>query len=343
MNRFIYLPHQIILSMLKKRLRVLVKILPLAVLSVACVESAAAFSIIQNGTQIAGVLAVISIMVSLPAFVSLYIHIRKTNLGKLLLQPLIAMFIGFFGIMLNSIIDLWRIFNGVEVDNRTLITGINSSISSIIIAVGAIIMFFSVKKHGLFEISYYQKKKEEPQKPKTLEIPAPPKASAAAETQEKKPEPEKKRDSIFSRLYGTGGAEDTAKEPAKETKPAASENPAVKPAVEASAPIKAEAAAEKPASDAKATAETKDKEAQNAVSEEEESLEDAPKYEEGEKAEKSRPAAKSKAVKGKPAEKSKPAAKRKPVAKSKPAAKDKPASVKPAKAAAKKAGKGKKK
>jgi hypothetical protein len=311
MNRFIYLPIQIILSMLKKRLRILVKILPVIVLSVACVESAAAFSVVQNGTKIAGILAVVSIMVSLPAFVSLYIHIRKTNLGKLLLQPLIAMFIGFFGIMLNSIIDLWRIFNGVEVDNRTLITGINSSISSIIIAVGAIIMFFSVKKHGLFEISYYQKKNEEQEKPKTLEIPPPPKASAAEEVAEKKLDFDKKKDSIFSRLYGSARTEEPAKEPAK-----AQQVLSETPVAQASEQTNAEAA--KTGSDSK-QAEATEKEGQTPESGDEEALEDAPKYEEAKEIKKSKPAEKSKPVSAKPAKAA--AGKGSAAKKAKPAAK----------------------
>ena len=60
----------------------------------------------EEGHKFAGYLAVVAILVSLPAFVSLYLHIRRTNLGHLLFQPFLAMFVGFFGVMLNSLIDM---------------------------------------------------------------------------------------------------------------------------------------------------------------------------------------------------------------------------------------------
>jgi hypothetical protein len=129
-------------------------------ISLALIGSASA-SAAESGQKFAVVLTLVSIMISLPAFVSLYIHIKKTNLGKVLFQPLLAMFIGFFGIMLNSLIQIWNVFNGYEVNNRDLLMGLNSAISTVLIAAGAVMMFFAVKKTGLLPMEYYQKKEQE--------------------------------------------------------------------------------------------------------------------------------------------------------------------------------------
>jgi tellurite resistance protein TehA-like permease len=122
------------------------------------VAQGASATMIESGQKLAAVLSVFSILISLPAFVSLYIHVRRTNLGKILFQPLLAMFVGFFGLMLNSIIQIWQVFNGVEVSNKDLVLGINSAISTLLIAVGAVMMFFSVKERGLLPMEYYQRK-----------------------------------------------------------------------------------------------------------------------------------------------------------------------------------------
>jgi hypothetical protein len=114
-----------------------------------------------EGQKIAAYLTIIAIMVSLPAFVSLYLHIRKTNLGNVLFQPFLAMFIGFFGIMLNSILDVYRVFQGFTVDNYSIVMGVNRAISSVLIAAGCVVMFFGMRNRGLFSYSYYNKHKNE--------------------------------------------------------------------------------------------------------------------------------------------------------------------------------------
>ncbi len=121
--------------------------------------SAAALPLREEGQKFAAYLTVIAIMISLPAFISLYFNIRKTNLGQLLFQPLLAMFIGFFGIMLNSLVDIWKILNGYSVDNISVVMGVNRALSSVLIAGGCVVLFFNVKHRGLFSLGYYQKKK----------------------------------------------------------------------------------------------------------------------------------------------------------------------------------------
>lgn len=99
-----------------------------------------------------------NVLITLPVFIALYIHLQKTNLGKTLLQPMLAMFVGFFGIMLNSIIELLRNANKDNTENFLLIMSINRTISSIIIGIGCVLLFFSLKKHGLLHYVYYKKK-----------------------------------------------------------------------------------------------------------------------------------------------------------------------------------------
>jgi len=120
-----------------------------------------AIPIREEGQKFAAYLTVIAILITLPAFISLYLHVRKTNLGHLLFQPFLAMFLGFFGIMLNSIIDIWRIFSGYAVDNMSVVMGVNRAISSILIAGGCVVLFFSMKNHGLFNFDYYQKQNKD--------------------------------------------------------------------------------------------------------------------------------------------------------------------------------------
>jgi hypothetical protein len=117
--------------------------------------------ILVEGQKFAAYLTIIAIMVSLPAFISLYLHIRKTNLGNVLFQPFLAMFIGFFGIMLNSIIDVMRVFQGYTVDNFSIVMGVNRAISSVLIAAGCVVMFFGMRNRGLFNYSYYNKQKDD--------------------------------------------------------------------------------------------------------------------------------------------------------------------------------------
>ena len=117
-----------------------------------------------EGQKYAAYMTIAAILISLPAFISLYVHTRKTNLGRLLLQPFIAMFIGFFGIMLNSVLDIWRVFQGYEVDNAMLLMGINRTISSILIAVGCVLLFMNLKRHGLLSMAYYQKADQKKEK-----------------------------------------------------------------------------------------------------------------------------------------------------------------------------------
>jgi hypothetical protein len=119
--------------------------------------SAAAVPMGAESQRIAGYLSMAALLVSLPAFISLYLHIRKTNLGKVLMQPFLAMFIGFFGIMLNSIIDIWRVFQGYTVDNIGVVMSINRAFSSVLIAVGCVLMFLALRKSGLFSYEYYHK------------------------------------------------------------------------------------------------------------------------------------------------------------------------------------------
>jgi len=104
-------------------------------------------------------MGIASLLITLPAFIALYIHLQKTNLGKTLIQPMLAMFIGFFGIMLNSIIELLRVTNKDNTENFLLIMSINRTISSILIGIGCVVLFFSLKKHGLLHYTYYKKNK----------------------------------------------------------------------------------------------------------------------------------------------------------------------------------------
>ncbi len=122
----------------------------------------------EQGHWFASFLTIAAILVTLPAFVSLYLHMRRTNLGNMLFQPFLAMFIGFIGIMLNSIIGILRSQSGYPVDDFLAVMGINRAISSVLIAVGCVMLFFTLKKHGLFEYIYYQKsgKKVKPPAPK---------------------------------------------------------------------------------------------------------------------------------------------------------------------------------
>ncbi|MEM4267775.1 MAG: hypothetical protein QXK37_02995 [Candidatus Woesearchaeota archaeon] len=136
--------------------RCLLYVVVLSVLSDRCF----ALSFIQDGPKFAAIMSVTAILVSLPAFFSIYINIRKTHLGNVLFQPLLAMFVGFFGIMLNSLIEVWKVFNGYNISNESFIMGLNSAISSVLIAWGAVIMFFNVKNKGLFHINYYQRKEQ---------------------------------------------------------------------------------------------------------------------------------------------------------------------------------------
>jgi len=139
---------------MKKKVLIIFPVFLITILDVLAVP------VREGSHKIAAYLTIIAIMISIPAFVSLYLHIRRTNLGHLLFQPFLAMFIGFFGIMLNSLIDIWRNMNGFEVDNLLVVMGFNRAISSILIAVGCVIMFLNMKKHGLFDYTYYQKKKQ---------------------------------------------------------------------------------------------------------------------------------------------------------------------------------------
>ncbi len=123
----------------------------------ALAEGVLAAPLRDQGQWIASFLTISAILVSLPAFVSLYLHIRKTNLGNLVFQPLLAMFIGFIGIMLNSLVGIWRSQSGFEVDDFLVVMGINRAISSVLIAAGCVMLFFSLKRHGLFDYRYYQK------------------------------------------------------------------------------------------------------------------------------------------------------------------------------------------
>jgi len=135
------------------------KVLAFTFMLISLVHAAYAVPIREEGQKFAAFMTIAAILVSLPAFISLYLHLRKTNLGRLLYQPFLAMFIGFFGIMLNSIVDIWRIFQGFSVDNISMVMGVNRALSSVLIAAGCVILFFNLKHHGLLSISYYQKKK----------------------------------------------------------------------------------------------------------------------------------------------------------------------------------------
>jgi hypothetical protein len=148
--------------------------------SLLSVAAASAESVPMQSQKLAGYLTIAAILVSLPAFITLYLNIRKTNLGHLLFQPFLAIFIGFFGIMLNSVIDIWRVFQGYTVDNMTMVIGINRAISSVFIAVGCVLMFFAIKSHGLLSYEYYHKRTKET-------------ANVERQTAEEKPVEEEKR------------------------------------------------------------------------------------------------------------------------------------------------------
>jgi hypothetical protein len=110
------------------------------------------------GYKLAGYLSIAAIVVSLPIFVTLYLHIRKTNMGHILFQPLLAIFVGFFGVLLNSILDIWRTVGDYTVDNITLVMSINRAITAVLLAIGCTVLYFSIKRHGLLSYSSYTHK-----------------------------------------------------------------------------------------------------------------------------------------------------------------------------------------
>lgn len=105
-----------------------------------CILSSSAYAYDNTITY----MGIASLLITLPAFIALYIHLQKTNLGKTLIQPMLAMFIGFFGIMLNSIIELLRVTNKDNTENFLLIMSINRTISSILIGIGCVVLFFKL-------------------------------------------------------------------------------------------------------------------------------------------------------------------------------------------------------
>lgn len=112
-----------------------------------------------EGQKFASYLTIIALLVTLPAFITLYIQMRKTNMGKALIQPMLAMILGFIAIMLNSFLDIYAVLSGAQVDNISMAMSVNRALSSVLMAVGCVFLFFSMKNKGLFSISYYQKKK----------------------------------------------------------------------------------------------------------------------------------------------------------------------------------------
>ena len=129
------------------------RIIILSVLFLALAESASAYG---NAVPYIGI---ITMLITFPAFVALYIHLQQTNLGKTLMQPMLAMFVGYFGLMLNSSIDLLRLANTENTENYLFIMSINRIISSILIGLGCVLLFFSLKKNGLLHYTYYKKKR----------------------------------------------------------------------------------------------------------------------------------------------------------------------------------------
>jgi len=122
-------------------------------------RNASASEFIVESAKFGAYLTVIALMVSLPAFISIYINIRKTKLGRLLRQPLLAMFIGFFAIMINGIIHIAMIMTGHPVTNMDMVMGINRALAAVLISSGCVLLFFTSKNKGLFDIAYYKKKK----------------------------------------------------------------------------------------------------------------------------------------------------------------------------------------
>jgi len=141
-------PHN--LAMIKKAVILLLLIVPLV--------SAAPLK--EEGFKLASYMTVFAALITLPAFVSLYFHVRKTNLGHVLIQPFLAMFIGFMGVLINSLLDVYGVITGATVDNITMVMSINRALSSLLIAGGCVVLFFTVKNKGLFSLSYYQHKRK---------------------------------------------------------------------------------------------------------------------------------------------------------------------------------------
>jgi len=114
----------------------------------------------EEGFKLATYLTIFAVLITLPAFISLYINVRRTNLGHVLIQPFLAMFIGFMGIFINSLLDVYGVLSGTAVDNITMVMSINRALSSLLIAGGCVVLFFTVKNKGLFSLSYYQHKRK---------------------------------------------------------------------------------------------------------------------------------------------------------------------------------------